>query len=58
MKNVLTDQLQTEVDTSYLYGILSSHAEKKELSSVYRQMSEIEHGHAEKILRCSGSQER
>ncbi len=49
-KNPLIGQLQVEVDTSFLYGILSSSAENKELASVYRQMSEIENGHAEKIM--------
>ncbi|HYW96570.1 MAG TPA: VIT1/CCC1 transporter family protein [Bacteroidales bacterium] len=57
MKNKLTDQLQVEVDASFLYGVLSQNVDDGELASVYRQMSAIENGHAGKImerLRASG----
>ncbi len=50
MKNKLLDQLQVEVDASYLYGVLSANSKEEELASVYRQMSDIEKGHAAKVM--------
>lgn len=38
--------IQTEVDASYLYNVLAEHEEDKNVASVFKQMSEIEHGHA------------
>ena len=38
--------IQTEVDASFLYKILADHEEDPNVASVFRQMSEIEHGHA------------
>ena len=38
--------IQTEIDASYLYGILASHEEDPNIASVFLQMSQIEHGHA------------
>ncbi|CAG4992540.1 hypothetical protein DYBT9275_00983 [Dyadobacter sp. CECT 9275] len=38
--------IQTEIDASFLYGILARHEEDENVASVFRQMSEIEHGHA------------
>ncbi|MDZ4680804.1 MAG: VIT1/CCC1 transporter family protein [Saprospiraceae bacterium] len=38
--------IQTEVDASFLYQILADHEEDANIANVFRQMSEIEHGHA------------
>ncbi|MCX6237227.1 MAG: VIT1/CCC1 transporter family protein [Bacteroidia bacterium] len=38
--------IQTEIDASFLYKILADHEEDPNIASVFRQMSEIEHGHA------------
>lgn len=38
--------IQTEVDAGFLYGILADNEEDKNVANVFRQMSEIEHGHA------------
>ena len=38
--------IQTEVDASYLYGILAEHEENESVAGVFRKMSEIEYGHA------------
>jgi VIT1/CCC1 family predicted Fe2+/Mn2+ transporter len=39
--------IQTEIDASYLYQKLAEHEEDETVANVYRQMSEIEKGHAE-----------
>ena len=39
--------IQTEIDASYLYQKLSEKETDPTIASVYRQMSEIEKGHAE-----------
>lgn len=39
--------IQTEVDASYLYQQLANHETDETVAHVYRQMSEIERGHAE-----------
>lgn len=44
MKN---KSIQTEVDASYLYTSLAEHEDDPTIAGVYRQMSEIERGHAE-----------
>ena len=46
--------IQTEVDASYLYSILADKEENKEVASIFRQMSEIEKGHAEAFLLKTG----
>lgn len=38
--------IQTEVDASFLYNILAENEEDKLVANVFKQMSEIEHGHA------------
>ncbi|MBL7912786.1 MAG: VIT1/CCC1 transporter family protein [Bacteroidia bacterium] len=38
--------IQTEVDASFLYGLLAEHEEDENVANVFRQMSEIEKGHA------------
>ena len=35
--------IQTEIDASFLYGILAKNEEDENVASVFRQMSEIEH---------------
>jgi len=44
MKN---KNIQTEIDASYLYHVLAEHESDEILANVFRQMSEIEKGHAE-----------
>jgi vacuolar iron transporter family protein len=43
--------IQTEVDASYLYQQLANHETDETVAHVYRQMSEIERGHAEVFCR-------
>ncbi|MEP7264926.1 MAG: VIT1/CCC1 transporter family protein, partial [Bacteroidota bacterium] len=43
--------IQTEIDASYLYNKLAEHEEDATIANVYRQMSEIEKGHAEAFSR-------
>jgi VIT1/CCC1 family predicted Fe2+/Mn2+ transporter len=43
MKN---QNIQTEVDASYLYGILAQHEENPDVAEIFRQMSDIEKSHA------------
>jgi vacuolar iron transporter family protein len=38
--------IQTEIDASFLYKILADNEEDPNVADVFRQMSEIEHGHA------------
>jgi len=38
--------IQTEIDASFLYGILAKNELDENVASVFSQMSEIEHGHA------------
>ena len=38
--------IQTEIDASYLYGILAEKEEDEAVAEVFKQMSEIEHSHA------------
>ena len=42
--------IQTEIDSSYLYGILASQEKDKEVAAIFLQMSEIERGHAVAFL--------
>lgn len=46
--------IQTEVDAGFLYGILADHEEDKNVAQVFREMSEIEHGHAIAFLSKNG----
>ena len=38
--------IQTEVDAGFLYGLLADNEEDEDVATVFRQMSEIENGHA------------
>ncbi len=43
---MINQNIQTEVDASYLYEILAKHEKDENIASVFRQMSEIEKSHA------------
>jgi len=43
--------IQTEIDASFLYQKLAEHEADKTIANVFRQMSEIEKGHAEAFAR-------
>lgn len=47
MKN---QNIQTEVDASYLYGLLAENEEDATIAGIFRQMSEIERSHAVAFL--------
>jgi len=38
--------IQTEIDAAFLYNVLANHEQDTNIASVFRQMSDIEHGHA------------
>ncbi len=46
--------IQTEIDASFLYGILADNEDDANVASVFRQMSEIEHGHAVAFMAKNG----
>lgn len=46
--------IQTEVDAGYLYGVLAEQEEDAAVASVFRQMSEIELGHASVFMEKNG----
>ncbi len=48
------EQIQTEVDASYLYGILADAEKEETIASIFREMSDIEKGHALAFLKKSG----
>lgn len=49
--------IQTEVDASFLYGLLAEKEEDKNVKDVFQQMSEIEKSHAVAFLKKSGLNE-
>lgn len=49
--------VQTEIDASYLYNKLAEHESDNTLANVYRQMSEIEKGHASAFLKGAANGE-
>jgi VIT1/CCC1 family predicted Fe2+/Mn2+ transporter len=51
MSMISLKNIQTEVDASYLYGVLSEHEQDKHVAEVFRQMSETEKEHALAFLR-------
>jgi len=51
LKNNTNKNLQTEVDASFLYNKLAEGEPDKTVASVFRQMSEIEKGHAEAFVK-------
>jgi VIT1/CCC1 family predicted Fe2+/Mn2+ transporter len=46
--------IQTEVDASFLYGLLAEQEKEESIARVFRKMSEIEKGHALAFLDKSG----
>ncbi len=46
--------IQTEVDASFLYALLAEHEEDSNVAHVFREMSEIEMGHAKAFLKSKG----
>ncbi len=51
MKN---QEIQTEVDTSFLYDVLSKKEKDPVIANIFKQMSEIEHGHALAFMQKNG----
>jgi VIT1/CCC1 family predicted Fe2+/Mn2+ transporter len=49
--------VQTEIDASYLYKKLAEHEDDSTIASVFRQMSEIEKGHAAAFIKKNGNKE-
>ena len=45
--------IQTEVDASFLYSALAENENDQEVAAIFREMSEIEHGHAVAFLKKS-----
>jgi rubrerythrin len=45
--------IQTEVDTGYLYGRIAEHEENPAVANVFLQMSKIEEGHAWAFIKAS-----
>ncbi|MBK9483730.1 MAG: VIT1/CCC1 transporter family protein [Chitinophagaceae bacterium] len=54
MKNSKNKNLQTEVDACYLYNKLAEVEDDATVANVFRQMSEIEKGHATAFLQRQG----
>ena len=50
--NKLKGQLQTEVDTAFLYDSIAEIQEDENLNRVLRGLSDIEKGHAQHMLTC------
>ena len=46
--------IQTEVDASYLYGILADHEIDVQVAKIFRSMQEIELSHAEAFMKKRG----
>jgi VIT1/CCC1 family predicted Fe2+/Mn2+ transporter len=46
--------IQTEVDASYLYQILADNEKEPQVAEIFRQMSDIERSHAEAFMTKSG----
>jgi VIT1/CCC1 family predicted Fe2+/Mn2+ transporter len=46
-----TKSIQTEVDAGFLYKILADHEADPDVANIFRQMSDIEHGHAMAFLK-------
>lgn len=46
--------IQTEVDASYLYGILADNEENADVANIFRQMSDIENKHAIAFIKKNG----
>lgn len=49
--------IQVEVDASFLYALLAEHESDDHVAKVFREMSEIEMGHAQAFLKSKGLDE-
>ena len=49
--SLLKQQLQTEVDTAFLYQSLAENEDKADLKDIFQQMAKIEMGHADGMLK-------
>ncbi|MEN9948545.1 MAG: hypothetical protein RL106_1368, partial [Bacteroidota bacterium] len=49
--------IQIEVDASFLYALLADNEQDPHVSKVFREMSEIEMGHAKAFLKSKGLEE-
>lgn len=49
--------IQVEVDASFLYALLAEHEQDEHVAKVFREMSEIEMGHAKAFLKSKGLEE-
>ena len=54
----MNKNIQTEVDACYLYQKLAENETDETIANVFRQMSEIEKGHAEAFLQKQKNQKR
>ena len=57
MRMVSLENIQTEVDASFLYDVLATHEADPQVASIFRQMSGIEHGHALAFMKKNGMDE-
>jgi len=51
ISNMRNKNIQTEIDTCYLYQVLAENESDPIISNVYKKMSEIEKGHAEALAK-------
>lgn len=51
MQHMNKDNIQTEIDACFLYGKLADHEQDEAIAKVFRNMCEIEKGHAEAFAR-------
>jgi len=47
---VAAKHIQTEVDASFLYGVLAKHESTPEISEIFSEMSDIELSHAQAFI--------
>ena len=57
-KTMNLKNIQTEVDASFLYGLLAEKEEDQNVKEVFLQMSEIEKSHAVAFLQTVGLTEK
>ena len=53
MKNLISKNLQTEVDAAYLYNRLAQVESEPAVAAIFKQMAEIENEHAMAFLKKS-----
>jgi hypothetical protein len=47
---IAAKHIQTEVDASFLYGVLANHESVPEISEIFSEMSDIELSHAQAFV--------